>query len=695
MPPLDQSRPEPTQDEQRRPRATRGASPAWCAWSFAAFLLWQPGVAAADAEFVFVNLDEPGVGFNDSTPRAAVAGNPGVTLGEQRQNALLRALEIWSAAIDSDVPIEVAAWFEPFGCSIGAATQGYVTEQLDAISYPLPLPLANRLARMDLFPEDPEIFIGFNLPVTDTSCGAGVRYELSGQIVGTSFARRALHEIAHGLGFLTGTDGETGQLHTAPQLFDMLVYDLVLGKALTDMTDDERRLAATHGRQVVWTGEAVRRELSNHLTAGTPVLSTTPAIAGFSGVVSEASFSVRPLRSTASAPLAVSPHGECLPATSGAIVMRDWSACGRLSDWAEAAEAAGAVGALVVDDGGGDPPGPIDDVGASLLGIPVLSITPGDAELLRVNAADVLVDISLDESQLLGADPEGRPFLYTYLTPEGEARSTFSHWDPVARPDLLMEPRAGLLPVDLSLDITRAALVDLGWSRCGDAITTMPETCDDGEHNGEPGACPEDCAPEFPQVCGNGFVEEGEDCDEGPRNRDDPGTACRSDCTAPVCGDGILDEGEECDDGEQNSDAGPGGCRTDCTEVLCGNWKLDPGEECDMGGLNDDDIPNRCRTTCRYAYCGDGVVDRDEECDPGGRDDASCKGCLMPVPDAGVLDAGLPDADGQDAGAAANSTGSGGCGCSLSGTDDRDGGWLWLVALMLGAAATRHTRRRV
>jgi len=48
-------------------------------------------------------------------------------------------------------------------------------------------------------------------------------------------------------------------------------------------------------------------------------------------------------------------------------------------------------------------------------------------------------------------------------------------------------------------------------------------------------------------MCGNGFIDEGEDCDDG--NSED-GDECPSDCQkGPFCGDGIVDEGEECDDG--------------------------------------------------------------------------------------------------------------------------------------------------
>lgn len=62
-----------------------------------------------------------------------------------------------------------------------------------------------------------------------------------------------------------------------------------------------------------------------------------------------------------------------------------------------------------------------------------------------------------------------------------------------------------------------------------------------------------------PAVCGDGFVEDVEGCDDG--NQED-GDGCRSDCTEESCGDGILDPNEECDGGDETEEDG---CLADCT----------------------------------------------------------------------------------------------------------------------------------
>lgn len=64
--------------------------------------------------------------------------------------------------------------------------------------------------------------------------------------------------------------------------------------------------------------------------------------------------------------------------------------------------------------------------------------------------------------------------------------------------------------------------------------------------------------PESPGECGDGSLDEDEDCDDG-----NPflGDGCRADCTFEICGDGTLDPQEECDD----NNLLPGdGCDANC-----------------------------------------------------------------------------------------------------------------------------------
>jgi len=137
-------------------------------------------------------------------------------------------------------------------------------------------------------------------------------------------------------------------------------------------------------------------------------------------------------------------------------------------------------------------------------------------------------------------------------------------------------------------------------------------------------------------LCGNGVVDEEEQCDDGDLNSDTEPDACRSTCTTAGCGDGVVDSAEACDDGEQNSDTDADACRSTCVAAGCGDGVVDTGEACDDGAQNSDTAADGCRTTCGLHTCGDGVIDSGEECDSGPGCNSQC------------VDVGLHDQDGDD-----------------------------------------------
>jgi len=112
-------------------------------------------------------------------------------------------------------------------------------------------------------------------------------------------------------------------------------------------------------------------------------------------------------------------------------------------------------------------------------------------------------------------------------------------------------------------------------------------------------------------ACGDGFIQEGETCDDG--NLDDT-DACTSACIEAACGVVFFQaEVEACDDGnDDDTDA----CLTTCEAASCGDGFIYADEEeCDDGNdVNTDD----CIDTCLAATCGDGFVWAENEiCDDG------------------------------------------------------------------------------
>jgi cysteine-rich repeat protein len=181
-------------------------------------------------------------------------------------------------------------------------------------------------------------------------------------------------------------------------------------------------------------------------------------------------------------------------------------------------------------------------------------------------------------------------------------------------------------------------------SSSGDASSTTTgssSSSDTSSSSGEPATSSSTATTELPPACGDGHLDPGEQCDDGPGNSDQ--AACKLDCTPQACGDGLLGPGELCDDGNQlDTDA----CTSTCVPAECGDSILQPPELCDDGNQSDAD---ECTNACVLASCGDGVVQAPEECDAAGQTAACDADCTLPVCNDGVhnADAGEPCDDGN------------------------------------------------
>lgn len=172
---------------------------------------------------------------------------------------------------------------------------------------------------------------------------------------------------------------------------------------------------------------------------------------------------------------------------------------------------------------------------------------------------------------------------------------------------------------------------------CGDGVVDEHEDCDAGAGNDDNAACTSACRW---ATCGDGLVRFGvEWCDDGNLVNTD---ACLVSCDPAACGDGFVGPGELCDDGNVLDDDA---CPSTCTLGGCGDGFVQAGEQCDDGNaMNGDD----CLADCRAAVCGDGVVHVGvEQCDDGNKvDDDTCgDDCVKPTCDDGVKNGFESDVD--------------------------------------------------
>jgi cysteine-rich repeat protein len=174
----------------------------------------------------------------------------------------------------------------------------------------------------------------------------------------------------------------------------------------------------------------------------------------------------------------------------------------------------------------------------------------------------------------------------------------------------------GSVEISVAIDEADALIGDLVVPPIGEgSLATKDTSALNGELDGfnNNGECAGD------DVCGNGLVDDGEQCDDG--NAVD-GDGCSAVCTMDaVCGDGKMEGPEQCDDG--NAVDGDGCSKTCTKDAVCGDGKMEGPEQCDDGNAVDGD---GCSKTCtKDAVCGDGKMEGAEECDDGNKLDGD--GC--------------------------------------------------------------------
>jgi hypothetical protein len=235
------------------------------------------------------HLDQPDFGWRQQhwrrrrqTPGACVIDASSTRTGTQFQvnlnsgcttaseETFEAAASYWADFLYSPVKIEIDADFAPMSCTATGGILGGAGPTTYAAGAALPeadtlysIAHANALYGEDLYPDGPEMVMSFNSNIGTAGCIENYAWYFDDGTSPTTPAGTidlygtALHEIGHGLGFLSllGSDGSQA-LAGYSDVYTNRLYSETMG-LLTGLSDANRQSAITSETDLTWAGGAV------------------------------------------------------------------------------------------------------------------------------------------------------------------------------------------------------------------------------------------------------------------------------------------------------------------------------------------------------------------------------------------------------------------------------------------------------
>ena len=253
-------------------------------WGIGCALSSYPGVYARVANYdTWISQTLAGGNTGGGTSGACVIDATSTRTGTQVQvnlnsgcttaseETFEAAAVYWADFLYSSVKIEIDADFAPMSCTAtggilggaGPTNYAYNAPGLPEADTLYSIAHANALYGQDLYPDGPEMVMSFNSNIGTAGCIENYSWYFDDGSSPTTPAGTidlygtALHEIGHGLGFLSllGSDGSQA-LAGYSDVYTNRLYSETMG-LLTELSDTDRQSAITSENNLTWAGGAV------------------------------------------------------------------------------------------------------------------------------------------------------------------------------------------------------------------------------------------------------------------------------------------------------------------------------------------------------------------------------------------------------------------------------------------------------